>query len=82
MDLLEKQLGKHVELKLGLEGGELKLAAEIAIVDIMGPLLDKVKELIPGHFDDALIDAAKEKLAEMAGKPKEEAAAVMQVPAN
>lgn len=64
-----KEVAKNVHLDVGIEGGNLVIAEKIALVAVAGPLLDKIAELIPGHFEDAIIAEAKKKLEDLAAQP-------------
>ena len=64
-----KEVAKNVHLDVGIEGGNLVIAEKIALVAVAGPLLDKIAELIPGHFEDAIIPEAKKKLEDLAAQP-------------
>jgi hypothetical protein len=66
MELGKQKLGAYVEASEKLEDGKLKLELDISFLAVAGPVLDKLAELIPGHFEDALIAEAKQKLAELA----------------
>lgn len=62
--LLEQELGKHGKLTLVVEEGQLKAKIEgsYPMMDLLAPVktkfVDKLKGLIPGEWDDKLIDDA------------------------
>lgn len=58
-----KVAGDKVELKGEISGAKLVLTQQVDMLTLLAPALDKIKELIPGHFDDDLIEEAKVKLA-------------------
>lgn len=66
MDLVKQKIGENVEASAKIEDAKLKLELDVSILAVAGPLLDKVAELIPGHFEDGVIAAAKQKLADLA----------------
>lgn len=65
-----KEVAKNVHVDVALENAQLKASVALDVLVVAGPILDKVAELIPGHFEDGLIAEAKVKLAELAAAPK------------
>ena len=57
--LVDEKLGEDVDVKLSIEAGKIIVAVSFAPEH----LLDKLKAVIPGVMDDALIEAAKAALA-------------------
>ena len=66
--LVDKDLGDKGELKLDLVNGDLKFTVSYAVTGVTGgvsitvsadELLDKLKAVIPGEIDDAVIDIVK-----------------------
>ncbi len=58
-----KEVVKNVHVDVEVADAQLKALVAVDVVVIAGPLLDKIAELIPGHFEDGLIAEAKAKLA-------------------
>jgi hypothetical protein len=67
-ELAQGSIGPEANYDIAFKGGKLVLAlnyqgkqagAGVNVTVGVGELLDKLKETIPGHFDDAVIDAAK-----------------------
>lgn len=69
MQLVDKKIGENVEVGAKIEDSKLKLEVDVALLQFAGPLLDKIADLIPGHFEDALIAEAKVKLAALSAAP-------------
>lgn len=63
MQLFDQKIGENVEVKGEISEAKLKLSQEVSVLVLINPVLDKIKELIPGHFDDDLIEEAKKKIA-------------------
>ena len=68
MDIVQGQVGPEASYDLKMEGGQLKLSANYKGVQAgasasisvePGLFLDKLKALIPGQLDDALIELVK-----------------------
>jgi hypothetical protein len=64
-----KEVAKNVHLDVELANAQLAVAMKLDVLVVAGPILDKIAELIPGHFEDGLIEEAKKKLAELAAAP-------------
>ena len=69
--MIEKQLGKELELEIKLEGSEAVIAVEhegslgSAKVELRVDavkLVDKITDIIPGEWDDALLDELAKKM--------------------
>ncbi len=65
-----KEVVKNVHVDVELADAQIKASVAVDVLLVAGPVLDKIAELIPGHFEDALIAEAKVKLAELAAAPK------------
>lgn len=63
MKLFDVEVAKNVHASGELTAGQLVLAQKLDVVVLAKPLFEKIKELIPGHFEDGLLDSALEKLA-------------------
>lgn len=66
MDLVKHVIGAGIDASARIEDAKLKLELDVGLLVVAGPLLDKIAALIPGHFEDALIEEAKKKLADLA----------------
>lgn len=66
MMLVDQKINDNVEVKVEAVDAKIKASVEFAYLIVAGPMLDKIAELIPGHFEDALIASAKAKLVELA----------------
>ncbi len=64
------EVAKNVHLDLELANAQLALAVKLDVLVVAGPILDKIAEILPGHFEDPVIAEAKVKLAELAAAPK------------
>lgn len=62
MELGKQKLGQYVDAEEKFEDGKLKIELQVSAAALLVPALEKLKEVLPGHFEDALIDAAIEKL--------------------
>lgn len=65
MDVVTKEIGKDLDLKLALDDGKVKLSAELDLLALVEPVLLKLKEKIPGEIDDKIIDAVIAKVKEL-----------------
>lgn len=65
-----KEIVKNVHVDLEIANAQLALAVKLDVLVVAGPVLDKIADLIPGHFEDGLIAEAKVKLAELAAAPQ------------
>lgn len=63
MELVDQKLGNSGEVKVKIENAQLQVVAALNLSVLAGPVLDKIAELIPGHFEDGLIQEAKDKIA-------------------
>ena len=68
MELVDKELGKNGKLEVDLVNGNLVIAlvgtlegasGSLSLTVDSAVLLDKIKELIPGKVDDAVIEVLK-----------------------
>lgn len=69
MKLIDQEVVKNVHLKAEVVNAQLQVGVALDLIAVAGPLLDKIADLIPGHFEDGLIAEAKKKLAELAAAP-------------
>jgi hypothetical protein len=69
MKLVDKEVTPGVHVVVELADAKLKAGAEVDIKVLLVPALDKIAELIPGHFEDSVIAEAKEKLALLIAPP-------------
>lgn len=56
MNLIHKDLGSYASIDGKLENGKLSFAIESPLIELLEPAKEKAKALIPGTFDDALIE--------------------------
>lgn len=59
MNLFDTKVANdNVELKGEIDAASLVLTQKISLLPLVEPVLNKLKDIIPGHFDDDLIDQA------------------------
>lgn len=58
MELVDKKIGENVEAKIELADAKVKLEVDLSLLPLAKLVAEKLKAIIPGHIEDALLDSA------------------------
>lgn len=62
MEVVDKKIGENLEVKVEIAEAQVKLEVDLSLLPLVQLVADKLKEIIPGHIEDALLDSAVEAL--------------------